>query len=174
METMEAIAKRHSSRGFTQHELPEEALDIILRAGCAAPVGMGEYASMHLTVIQDETLLKKITEAGGRANGDPSRDIFYGAPTVVLISSSGGELPELALANAGCIAENMMLAATDRNVQSVYVWGAVMALREEPGLKAECGLPEGFEPVASVALGYEKQLTRNQKNMEMTIEVNRV
>ena len=172
METMDAIAKRHSTRGFDGRPVPKEVLDLILREGCAAPVGMADYESMHLTVVQNESVLRKMTEAVQRASGDSSRDLFYGAPTVVLVSSSGGKLPEIAMANAACISQTMLLAAADQNVQSVYVWGAVVALREQPELKEACGLPKGFEPMASVALGFEKEPCQQAKSMEMKMDVN--
>lgn len=62
-EHMEAIAKRVSVRAYKPEQIPEDALQAILKAGMAAPVGSGAYDTLHLTVIQDMALLNEIGEA---------------------------------------------------------------------------------------------------------------
>ena len=157
METLEAIARRKSVRDFDpDKQIPEEALGTILGAACSAPVGHGEYKALHLTVVQDAEMLDSIRETAVNCFRDPILDIYYGAPTVIIISTSHGSVPELDMANAGTIAQNMMLAATDQGVDSVYIWGTVLAFRSEPDLADDIDLPEGFEPIASVAFGYAK------------------
>lgn len=55
METMKAIAKRKSTRAFNPEKgIAKADLDTILAAGCAAPVGAGDYSSLHLTIIQSK------------------------------------------------------------------------------------------------------------------------
>ncbi len=174
METLQAIAIRKSVRDFGPDQIPNDALDTILAAGCAAAVGHGERQEMHLTVVQDPQALAHIRHAAQECFGDPLRDIYYGAPTVVIISAGGLSVPELALANAGCIATNMMLAATDLGVGSVYVWGTVLAFREEPELAETVGLPDGFVPVASVALGHAARPDTGDAPAVRSIEMNRV
>lgn len=174
METLKAIAKRKSVREFKADQIPDDALDTILRAGCAAPVGLGEYKTLHLTVVQDPDVLATIKETATDCFRDPILDIYYGAPTVILISTSHSSVPELDMANAGCIAENMMLAATDLGINCIYIWGTVLAFRAEPDLADEAELPEGFVPVASVALGYATTPDDSEKPMEFTLGINRV
>lgn len=174
METLKAIAKRKSVRQFKSDQIPEDALDTILKAGCAAPVGHGEYHALHLTVVQDPDVLNLIRETAMDCFRDPILDIYYGAPTVVIISSSHGSVPELDMANAGTIAENMMLAATDLGLDSIYIWGTVLAFRAEPDLAEDIQLPEGFEPMASVAFGYAAVPDDSEKKMELTLGINRV
>ena len=53
MNTLEAIAKRKSTRNYTPEQIPEEALAVILKAGFAAPVAMAKYDSLHITVVQN-------------------------------------------------------------------------------------------------------------------------
>ena len=76
LEMMKAIAKRKSTRGFTPEQIPESALDIVLNAACAAPVGMADYKSMHLTVVQDSALIKKISGAAVKGTDREGSDIF--------------------------------------------------------------------------------------------------
>ena len=64
METMKAIAKRKSTRAFNPEKgIAKADLDAILAAGCAAPVGAGDYSSLHLTIIQSKEMLDKINKA---------------------------------------------------------------------------------------------------------------
>lgn len=53
--------------------------------------------------------------------------------------------------------ENMLLAATELGLGSLYVQGAVRAMRgtaQESKLRALLDLPEEFTPVGSAAVGY--------------------
>lgn len=60
METLSAIQNRYSCRSFNSDQISDEKLEAILKAGMSAPVGMGAYNSMHLTVIKDKDLITKI------------------------------------------------------------------------------------------------------------------
>jgi nitroreductase len=154
METLKAIEARKSTRGFKPEQIPDAALEAVLAAGTQAPVGMAAFDSIHFTVIQDAALLKKISDAATKNTEREGQDIYYGAPTVIVVSSKEQPIPELAFANAGTIVENFLLAATDLGINSVYVFGSMMGFRNDPGLAAEAGIPEGYKPVSSAALGY--------------------
>lgn len=176
METLKAIACRKSTREFDPNrQISEEHLETILKAACAAPVGHGEYHALHLTVVQDPDILTTLKDTAMDCFRDPILDIYYGAPTVVVISSRHGSVPELDMCNAGTIAQNMMLAATDLGIDCVYIWGTVLAFRAEPDLVEEVNLPEGYEPIASVAFGYAVNPDTSEKPMTTdSITMNRV
>lgn len=169
METMQAIAARKSTRSFQPDQIPESALDAVLNAGCAAPVGMAAYETLHLTVVQDKTLIQKISNL---ASGGKS-DIFYGAPTVIIISSKAPPVPGLNYSNAGCIAENMLLAATDFGIANIYIFGTIRAFYALPMLLDDLEIPRGYQPVASVALGYPQEPDAAPKDREKTFTINR-
>ena len=175
METLKAITKRKSTRGFGAQQISAANLDTILKAACAAPVGHGEYNALHLTVVQEPDTLSTIRDTAGECFRDPILDIYYGAPTVIIISTSHGSVPELDMANAGIIAQTMMLAATDLGIDSCYIWGTVLAFRAEPDLADEVSLPDGYEPVASIARGYAKTPPTTERPLAMDrITINRV
>ena len=175
MDTLEAIAKRHSTRNFSDRQIPPDALETILQAACAAPVAHGEYRALHLTVVQDPDVLDTIRETAMDCFRDPILDIYYGAPTVIIMSSRHGSVPELDMANMGTMAENMMLAATQLGIDSCYIWGTALAFRAEPELADDIHLPEGFEPMGSVAFGYSKTPAGAAKPMATSaITINRV
>ena len=53
MDTLNAIFSRTSVRAYSSVQIPENALKLILEAGCAAPVAFGSYDSLPITIIQD-------------------------------------------------------------------------------------------------------------------------
>lgn len=173
METIKAITRRKSTRSYKQDQIPDDVLNTILAAGCAAPVSMGKYDSLHLTVIQNKEILKNISDyIADMANMEG--DALYGAPTVVLVSSKDEELPGVEYTNTGCIIENMMIAATDYNVDSVLIWGTALAVNANDELRKSLAIPDGFKPAASVALGYAAVPDETEKELKVTIAMNRV
>ena len=80
MELFDVINKRFSNRKFLEKQISNEDLDKILEAGMQAPVGRGRYEDMHITVIQDKSLLDEINKLADRS-------VFYNAPTLVIISA---------------------------------------------------------------------------------------
>jgi len=173
METLKAIAMRKSTRAYKAEQITDQELDTILGAGCAAPVGMGAYDTIHLTVLQNQDLMDEITNAAAKAFGNPNMKPFYGAPTVVIVSSTkNSRVPNIEYANAACIIENMLIAATELGLGSVYLWGLLRALNASPDLLKKLDLPEGFIPVSAIALGYPVEPLTDVKELKKTISIN--
>ncbi len=174
MNTLEAIAKRKSTRSYRPEQISEEQLQTILKAGFAAPVAMANYASLHITVVQNETLIARINEAtadmmskvlGARKNTD------FGAKTLIFVSSTPVHRPGTEHANAGIVMENMVLAATDLGVDSVILGGASAAVAQDESLMKALEIPKGYTPLLGVFLGYGAEETPIK---EHTISVNRI
>lgn len=153
MKFMDIINKRQSCRNFLSEQLSSESLEEILKAANAAPVGMGQFDSINLTVIQKPDLLSKIDTNAAEFFGQPDIHPLYNAPALIIVSSIALEDPCLAYANAACIIENMLLAATDMGLGSVYIYGAISALHQKPELIGELNLPDGFKPISAIAVG---------------------
>ena len=58
MSGMDSIFLRKSVRSYTGEPPTPEELDQILRACYAAPVGMGRFDSLHITVVRDRDYLQ--------------------------------------------------------------------------------------------------------------------
>lgn len=175
MELMKSIAMRKSTRSYKSEQISDESLDIILNAGCAAPIGMGAYNTVHLTVIQNSNLLDKLTKATATVFNNPNMKPFYSAPTLVVISGKIDEkTPDVRLANAACIIENMTLAATGLGLGSVYLMGFLVSFSADKELIKELNLPEGFTPVSGITLGYPTEPLTKEKELKQTITVNRI
>ena len=59
METLEAIKKRVSVRGYLDKQITDADLDKVLKAGMQAPIGRGKYYDMHITVIQNKDFFRE-------------------------------------------------------------------------------------------------------------------
>lgn len=173
MELMKTIAMRKSTRSYKSEQINDEALNTILTAGCAAPVGMGAYKGVHMTVIQNPDLLDRINKATANLLGSPKANPLYGAPTLVIVSGKPNDrAANIEIANASCIVENMTLAATSLNLGSVYLLGPAFVLNADKELLKDLNLPEGFSPAAGIALGYPTEPLTTEKELKQTIELN--
>ncbi len=155
MELTEVLAKRKSVRTYTGQPVSTEELNAILAAAQAAPVAMGSFEKVHLTVVTNPALLKKISEAGAAAFGRPGTDVLYGAPTLVVVSA---QIATTALENpmyssAAMIVHDMALAATSLGVGSCDIWGAIAAIVQDTEVVEALQIPMGFTPCCAVALG---------------------
>lgn len=155
MNTMETICSRKSVRNYTGESITVEELDTILKAANASPVGMGQFDSLHLTVITNKELLSKIEKATAVMFGKPDMHPLYNAPMLVLVSSKEAApmMENVVYSNAAIMVHNMALAATELGVGSCYIWGAVVAASHNPEILAELKLPEGFIPCCAICLG---------------------
>lgn len=175
METSKAIAKRKSTRAFSpEKQISEANMEAILAAGCAAPVGMGDYDSLHLTVIQSPEALASINNTV-KQTLKIDRDVLYGAPTLVLVCASDTQkAPNIQYSNVACVVENMLLAATDLGIDCVYLWTAANVISADAGLCKEFGIPVGYKPVSGAVFGYAVENDPTEKELNVTISINRV
>ncbi len=157
METLEAIAKRTSTRKFKKNQISEENLQTILKAGMSAPVGSGLYDSLHITIIQNMEILNTIGDAvtemvfkkiGKRMNKN------FGAPTMIVVSSKPAILSGIEYANAACVIENMAIAATSLGIDNVVWAGPSVVISEEKAIRSIVNIPDGFNPVLCISFGY--------------------
>lgn len=156
MNTLETIYSRKSIRNFNGENLTENELAEILKSAYAAPVGRAMYDTLSMTVITNKELLGKWEQQMAAATGNPDMHPFYGAPTVILISSAipSEQMKNLSYSNAAIIVQNMALAATELGVGACHIWGAVGVLNSNKKLTAELKVPEGMVPCCAVALGH--------------------
>ncbi|MGI6259033.1 MAG: nitroreductase family protein [Anaerolineaceae bacterium] len=158
MNTFDTLFSRKSVRSYTGEQITDKDLELILKSAYAAPIGMGRYADMHLTVIQNPELLDRIDRAGAEMFGNPNMHPLYGVPTFILVSSKRPDpakkmMVNLALSNAAIVVHNMVLAATELGLGACYLWGATDALSMQADLLAELDLPEDFIPCCAVGIG---------------------
>lgn len=160
METTKAISLRKSVRSYKPEQLPEKELDMIVKAGFKAPVASAQYDSLHIIIVQTPEKLKRIAQGTSDVVYQAihvRKNMDFGAPTLILISTTPAMMPGIEYANAACVLENMVLAATDQKIDSIIWGGAAVAVRQSDELKRLLNIPNGYEPVLCASFGYAKE-----------------
>lgn len=167
-ETIKAIKSRRSIRKFKPDPIPDEWLNEIMECAILAPNARNQQ-KWHFTVIQNKDIFKKMIDIlrenmlnSGieflveRAK-DPNFNPFGGAPALILITADKSD--RFVDFDCAAAAENIMIAA-----ESLGLGSHVMAMTEqiflsEKGkeLKKEFGVPEGYEHICMIALGYKDE-----------------
>jgi len=172
----ELLTHRCSVRKFTDQPVSREAIDRIVLAANSAPVGSNLYRDLHLTVVRDRDVLHKLGEAARYRLKDKATmraitktipgqeepkkkdfDPFYGASVVIFVSHRKQDLqPGIEYCNVASVVQTMHLAATELGLSSVFMWGSMEAMRIYPQFDNTdlLHLPENFEPLLALAIGY--------------------
>lgn len=154
MSVQDVIARRKSVRSYTGEALTQEELKALLLAAQGAPVGMHKYESLHISVVQDAELLAKIEEVANTASGRSGSHPLFSAPVLILVSSDfSSPRPNVDYSNAACIVENMALVATELDLGSCHIWGAIAEIADQADLLRELKVPEGFTPSCGLVVG---------------------
>ena len=142
------ILSRRSVRSFSDEQIRDEDLDLILKAATLAPNGMNQEP-WHFTAIQDPETLRELDE---KVVG-PGGSFFYHAPTLILVSIEIGNTFEKE--DTACAMTNMMQAAHALGLGSV--WCNRINHNPELGVQLSAyGVPEGYKVTGTLAVGYPK------------------
>lgn len=162
---LQVIKNRRSIRAFREEQIPEADLQDIIEAGLWAPSSHNTQP-WHLTVIQNQELLLEINkETKERMINSPVEwvvkmgkspmSVFYGAPTVIIISGKQFEFFN-PLVDCSAAIQNMLLMAEARGLGSCWIGLTRFLFADKEATKKYLELPEGFEPFYSVCIGYKK------------------
>lgn len=175
MELKQALKLRHSIRSYNDQRVSSDDLETILKAGCAAPVGLRAYDSMHLTIVQQEEALHEICRLVAEEYKDPAYDPLYGATTLVLVTAKPKfDVPLMESCNAGCILENMLLQATELGIGSVYLMSVQLAFGEGSPMYERLQIPEGFRIVSGAAFGYTDESATEPRQLSLSLSTNMI
>lgn len=171
MELLQALKTRKSCRKYLDKQIVDKDLEKIILAGNTAPVGMGRYSKIQITVIQNPEMLKRVsTECAETWNGK-TFDSIYAAPTLIIVSEAP-EKEDAHIANVACIIENMHLMATDLGLGSIYLWGFIQYLKKNDNLKQDLGINRDFIPLSALAVGYSVKPLNERDYSTLKIKTN--
>ncbi|MCH5461769.1 nitroreductase family protein [Secundilactobacillus sp. HBUAS58055] len=150
---MKALLERKSVRSYTGTPVTIEQRNQLLKAAYASPVSMGQYDTVELTVVQNPELLAQIDDTAAKRFG--REKMLYGAPMLIIASTQlkGDATDNAAYSNTATIIENLNLAAVDLDLGACHIWGAIVAVAGDDGLKRSLKISEGFTPVAGLVVG---------------------
>jgi nitroreductase len=167
MDIWDAIHQRRAVRDFRPDVVTEPILRRLIEAGSWAPSAMNGQ-QWRSVVVTDAAVLARISENAKRWTrehdapalsnehmratlNDPNYHLLHSAPALIVVAMPA----HVRWDREGCalVAENMMLAATALGLGTCWIGMAEGWLNTLPG-RAAIGLPEGFETVAVIAVGY--------------------
>ena len=155
MEFINALKKRCSTRAFTDQRVSDEDVQMIINAAWNAPLALGDNKTSHLTVVRDPELMEEIRNTCMLKRKDGTLiDPLFGATTMIFFSATDVSDDHIEYCNAGCVIENMCLAAADLGLGSCYIWGCLRKLRAKPEVLSKLNLPEGYEILSAFVCGY--------------------
>ena len=161
MDLMEAMRTRRSIRKYADTPVEDEKLQAVLDAVRLAP-SWANYQCWRMVVVKDPATRQKISDlsyvesyfAPQGYKSNPSSKALAVAPVVVVMCADpvrSGALwgQKYYLVDAGLAAQNMMLAARDQGLGTVFV-----GVYDEPKLKELLGIPAGIRIIGLFPLGY--------------------
>jgi nitroreductase len=164
-ETLEVIRHRRSIRQYEARQISDSELNAILEVALFAPTAMNQQ-KWHFSVVQNKSALAKmdrIARENKRNSNIPflvktveqdDYHTYYRAPTVIIVSGEQGA--EFIQMDCAAAAQNIALAAESLGIGSCIMTSAGFLLASAKGLamKKELGIPDHYEHMCSIALGY--------------------
>jgi len=170
MNTIETIAARRSIRAFKDEELPEEAVTKILAAASQAPSGKnrqpwrfavirGKKRAEMVSVLREAIAAFK-SRGEDTGSAEWTANVMEQAPLTVFVFNAHGIDPWLEhstdqifqelvdVQSIGAAIENMLLAATDLGIGSLWIADVLCAVTE-----LKTWLKEEGQLVAAVSFG---------------------
>lgn len=156
MELKEALKKRITVRDYNEDkQITEEQLKYILFAGMSAPISRKDYSSIKITVVQEKKLLQELSDPFGEGE-----KLIYNVPTVIVISTKKSAFENIECFNVACMVENMLLAATDLDLGSIYLTSFLRKAGNNSDIFQKLEVIEGYKPISAVGVGYNKIKTK--------------
>ena len=153
-ETVADIKNRRSVKEYKKEQISDAELMEVLEAGMNAPSG-GNRQSAIFIVVQNREWIDKLCVLNAKIAGAPEGwDVFYGAPTVIVVAASketGDASKDGSLAIG-----NMLNAAYALGLGGRWINRADGMLEDELGkqLLKEAGYEGDYVGVGNVILGY--------------------
>ena len=165
-QTIAIIEKRRSHRSYDDQQMSPQQLETLMSAALHSPSAR-DLQPWHFSFVQNKSVLSQINRAAhsqARLLSDANRsarfmddefDIFYHAPTVVIISSAEGSFSPV---DCGIAVQTLALAAESLGLGSVIVGLADLAFKSTDRAVLEQALqfPQDYQFVISIAIGFAK------------------
>ena len=160
---IDAIEARRSIRAYKDTPVEHDKLQFLAECGVKAPSAMNRQ-EWELRIVDSKAWIDDCTatylnavEGTGKAdymkNAPGFKNIFRNAPAVIFVAAPEGVF---AGENVGCLAQNIMLAATELGLGTCFL-GSVQMMFAEPAMKGclqSLGFSEDYHLRYALAVGY--------------------
>lgn len=149
METLEAIFNRRSIRNYTDEEVTDSEINILLKAAFSAPTAANTQP-WEFVVISEKEILGKIR--------DKLLFARYNAPLGIVVCGNmkyafKSQDKDLWICDCSAAIQNMLLAATDIGLASVWI-GIYPVKSKIETIQKLIDLPEHVKPLGMVYFGH--------------------
>ena len=146
--------RRRSIRKYTAQPVEQEKIDYMLRCALMSPSAK-RTCPWEFIVVRDEAKLRPL--AGCRTYGS---QMFNTATAAIVIALDPTLCDNTWMADGAIAAEHILLAAAEQGVGAC--WCHVHEREGAPELvKRQCEIPEPFEVLCVIALGYPDEERQN-------------
>jgi len=167
MDVFQAILARRSVRSYTRQRVTHKAIMALLTGAVRAPAVLHEEPCAFV-IIQDRELLQTLSDhimpllheqpelyddVSIHGWHHPDFNLFYDAGTLIIICTRS--TASFAEANCWLAAENLILAACGMSLGTCIIGAALPAMKTLE-LKPRFGIPDQFEAVVPIVLGWPK------------------
>ena len=149
-ETLQTIMNRKSVRSYRADPIPKEKLELIVKAGMAAPTAV-DKRPWEFVVITDKALLKQLADAL------PYAKMAEQAGAAILVAGDvdrqhGGRAADYWMVDCAAAAENILLAVESLGLGAV--WTAVYPEQERiEAVRELLKVPSSIVPLAFIPIG---------------------
>jgi len=152
MDALEAIFNRRSIRSYLSKDIPNELLDLLLKAAMYAPSARNTQ-SWQFMVIRERRLLDAVMKV------HPYAAMLKEAPLAILVCGDKNAEPDEAYLNQNCSAatQNILLAAYSLGLGTVWL-GVYPRKERVEGIRGVFDLPDHIVPVTLIAAGYPNEV----------------
>ncbi|MGN0915193.1 MAG: nitroreductase family protein [Succinivibrio sp.] len=153
MNTLDTIFSRKSVREYSSQNISDETIHTILRAGMSGPSAVN-MRPFHFLVVKDKKTLKNMSKANG-PYAKPIESAAFGVLALADLNSTYKNAPEYWIIDLSIAVENMILAARDLGIGSVWLgtWPEQDRILNHKKL---FNLPDNIIPHSLISFGYPK------------------
>ena len=167
MDFEKVLVKRVSARRYNDRIPSDEDIQKVIDAALLSPIV--RWHKLHLSVVTSKEAMNLAEDAADDIFAKPDakikmpRPYLYNAPVWIILSGKkyvedenpqADRMNENLFWNVGSIIENMELQATALGLASCGINTTVVAMRDKPDVRKALGIPEGYDALASVIIGY--------------------
>jgi nitroreductase len=147
---IENLFARRSVRQYTSESVSEEQIDLLLKAGMAAPSANNQQP-WHFIVITDRPVLDKLAEA------HPYAKMLYRAPLCICVIGDPRINENYWVQDCSNAAENVLLAAVGLGLGGVWLGVHPRAERVDP-IRQVLKIPPAVTPLCLLSVGHPAEM----------------
>jgi nitroreductase len=150
METLECIKTRRSRRQFIKKEVSKELINKLIEAAINAPSSL-DCQPWEFIIVKREEAKKRL----GKLKGEDNYKIISEAPMLIIVCVNTEKSPSRAVEDGVAATENLLLAAHELGLGSVYISGFKIGDDKfNHSVQNALNLPKNILPITILPIGY--------------------